>query len=151
MKTITPWRRKILRVPIILYRLRLGGLMGRRFLLLVHTGRKSGLARRTVLEIPLRDGPCIYLASGWGQKADWYRNLRTNPRARVILGVHLLPVDAEFLDPVESGHLMVRYANEHPRAARVLARLAGWVAEDQPAWYDLGHDHVPWVRLTVDR
>jgi hypothetical protein len=41
----------VLRLPSYLYRLRLGGLLGHRFLLLTHRGRKSGLTRRTPLEV----------------------------------------------------------------------------------------------------
>ena len=40
-------------MPIYLYRLDLGRLLGHRFLLLVHRGRKSGLLRETVLEVIL--------------------------------------------------------------------------------------------------
>jgi hypothetical protein len=37
--------------PVSLYRLHLGWLLGHRFLLLTHTGRRSGLRRQTVLEV----------------------------------------------------------------------------------------------------
>jgi hypothetical protein len=47
----TGWVRALLRLPILLYRLHLGWLLGHRFLLLTHVGRKSGLQRRTVLEV----------------------------------------------------------------------------------------------------
>ena len=40
-----------LRLPSYLYRFRLGGLLGHRFLLLTHRGCKSGLTRRTPLEV----------------------------------------------------------------------------------------------------
>jgi hypothetical protein len=39
------------RLPIYLYRLDLGRLLGHRFLLLVHQGRRSGLLRETALEV----------------------------------------------------------------------------------------------------
>jgi hypothetical protein len=41
------------RLPIYLYRLDLGRLLGHRFLLLVHRGRESGLLRETLLEVLL--------------------------------------------------------------------------------------------------
>ena len=43
------------RLPIYLYRLDLGWMLGHRFLLFVHLGRKSGLLRETVLEVLLHD------------------------------------------------------------------------------------------------
>ena len=39
------------RLPIWLYHSHLGWLLGTRFVLLTHTGRKSGLSRQTVLEV----------------------------------------------------------------------------------------------------
>jgi deazaflavin-dependent oxidoreductase (nitroreductase family) len=50
---------------------------GQRLLLLQHTGRKSGNARLTVLEVVARDqatGTYI-VASGFGEKADWFQIL----------------------------------------------------------------------------
>jgi len=43
--------RALLHLPVHLYHARLGVLLGHRFLLLVHTGRKTGAARETVLEV----------------------------------------------------------------------------------------------------
>jgi (p)ppGpp synthase/HD superfamily hydrolase len=48
------WRRLLLRTPLLVYRLHLGGLLGRRFPLLTHTGRRSGLRRQTDLQQFLR-------------------------------------------------------------------------------------------------
>ncbi len=39
-----------MRAPIGPYRIGLGGLLGRRFLLLEHVGRRSGLPRHTVID-----------------------------------------------------------------------------------------------------
>ncbi|GGT16702.1 hypothetical protein GCM10010271_19490 [Streptomyces kurssanovii] len=44
-------RRFVARLPVHLYRIGLGPLFGRRLLLLIHTGRTSGLTRRTVIEV----------------------------------------------------------------------------------------------------
>jgi hypothetical protein len=59
-------------LPIYLYRLDLGRLLGHRFLLLVHRGRKSGLLRETVLEVLLHDPATneSVVLSAWGEKAD---------------------------------------------------------------------------------
>lgn len=44
-----------LRLPLYLNRHDLGWMLGHRFLLLVHRGRKTGRARQTVLEVVLYD------------------------------------------------------------------------------------------------
>jgi deazaflavin-dependent oxidoreductase (nitroreductase family) len=74
------------RLPIYLYRLNLGWLLGHRFLQLVHRGRRSGLLRETVLEVLHYDpatGESVVL-SAWGEKADWYRNVEATPALEAI-------------------------------------------------------------------
>ena len=68
----TGLRRILFRTPIWLYRMRLGSLLGRRSLLLTHTGGKTGRRRRVVLEIVDHDPEhwIYHLASGYGQRAS---------------------------------------------------------------------------------
>lgn len=63
--------RFLLRLPILLYHLRLSWLLGNRFLL-KHIGRKSGLLRETVLEVVRydRDNHVYIVASGWGENSQ---------------------------------------------------------------------------------
>ncbi|HKI54146.1 MAG TPA: nitroreductase family deazaflavin-dependent oxidoreductase, partial [Anaerolineales bacterium] len=77
-----------LRLPIFLYRIKLGWLLGDRFLMLTHTGRKSGLPRHTVIEVVKHDKETdtYYVVSGWGEKSDWYRNIRKTPQVTVQSG-----------------------------------------------------------------
>ena len=73
-----------------LWRLGLGPLMSvwptvlGRYLVIVHTGRKSGLPRYTPVNYTLIDGE-IYVTAGFGQTADWVRNTRANPQVEVWL------------------------------------------------------------------
>ncbi|MFE3181054.1 hypothetical protein ACFXKR_09165 [Streptomyces violascens] len=50
-------RRTLSRLPVHLYRLGLGPLFGKRLLLLIHTGRVSGRARKVVVEVPREPTP----------------------------------------------------------------------------------------------
>jgi deazaflavin-dependent oxidoreductase (nitroreductase family) len=69
-------------IPILLYRLGMGVWVGRLFMLMTTTGRKSGQPRHTAIEFHEFEGkPTV--RSGWGTKTDWYRNLETNPPATV--------------------------------------------------------------------
>ena len=51
--------------------------LGRRFLLLVHTGRKTGKERRNVLEVMGSDPVAekFFVMTGWGENSDWWRNV----------------------------------------------------------------------------
>lgn len=96
----------------------LGPLFRGRLLLLVHTGRVSGLARRTTIEVvesTVTDGRrCWTVASGSGPGADWYRNLVRTPQATVQAGRRFHVVTAQFVAAEEGGELMARYAARHP-------------------------------------
>jgi len=82
------WLHTLLRVPTLLYRVHIGWLLGHRFLLLTHVGRKSGIRHHTVLEVVCyasSSRTCI-VASGWGEKAQWLKNITANPDIEVTLG-----------------------------------------------------------------
>jgi len=66
------------KTPVLLYRLGLGFLVGRLFMIMTTVGRKSGQPRRTAIEFHEYKG-CRYVFSAWGTKADWYRNIEANP------------------------------------------------------------------------
>jgi deazaflavin-dependent oxidoreductase (nitroreductase family) len=70
------------RLPIQLYRLGLGPIVGRLFMILTTTGRKSSLPRRHVIEFHSFAGR-KYVFSAWGDRADWYRNLQADSRVTV--------------------------------------------------------------------
>jgi deazaflavin-dependent oxidoreductase (nitroreductase family) len=66
------------KTPILLYRLGLGFVVGRLFMVMTTVGRKSGKPRRTAIEFHEYKGR-RYVFSAWGMKADWYRNIEANP------------------------------------------------------------------------
>lgn len=132
-----PLLRRALRMPIALYDLGLGRVLGHRFLLLHHTGAKTGLARRTPLEVVDRDeaSGTFYVAAGFGADSHWFRNLQAQPRARIDIAGRSIDVCARILSPEQSAALMVRYARKHPIPARILAKLMGFVVDGSEADY----------------
>ena len=115
----------LLRLPIVLYRLRLGWLLGQRFLLLEHIGRKSGQARKTVVEVIGHDraGDTYYIASGWGKRANWYQNLLATPKITIQVGRRRLNACAQALPPAEGARVLMDYRQKHPLATRELSRM----------------------------
>jgi deazaflavin-dependent oxidoreductase (nitroreductase family) len=114
-----------LRLPIWLYRVHLGWLLGDRFLMLTHTGRKSGLDRRTVIEIVQhnQDTDTYYVVSGWGDKSDWYQNIRKNPSVTIHTGRRQFKSTAEFIPAEKAVGIVQTYAREHPTAFNELSGL----------------------------
>jgi hypothetical protein len=104
------------RLPIALYRLGLGSLLGTRFLLLIHTGRKTGRERKTVLEVVRYDAekPLFIVAAGFQ------------------CGRRRWEMAAEFLSPERAGEELVDYGRRHPAALRELAGVMGYrVGKDE--------------------
>jgi len=116
------------RAPIWLYRLGLGDLLGKRFLLLTHTGRKSGLPRQNVLEVVRHDEEtdAYIVASGFGEKADWYRNIIAQPLVAIQVGKQHMAARAEQLPTPEAVREMLDYNRRHPTALRTLAGIMGY-------------------------
>ncbi|HEX5503647.1 MAG TPA: nitroreductase family deazaflavin-dependent oxidoreductase [Thermomicrobiales bacterium] len=142
--------RRILKLPALLYRWRLGWLLGHRFLALTHRGRKSGLLRRTVLEVVHYDPATreSVVVSGLGGAADWYRNIQAQPALAVQTGRRRYPPRQRFLTPEEAAAVAAEFARRHPLEARValwaLGRL-GWAAgAARPTWRALAAE-IPMV------
>jgi deazaflavin-dependent oxidoreductase (nitroreductase family) len=78
----------VFEAPVALYRLHLGWLLGNRFVLLMHTGRKAGRARFTVIEVVAYDRsiPEVVVIAAWGAHAQRVRNLKAAPAIGVQLG-----------------------------------------------------------------
>ncbi|MGC4961107.1 nitroreductase family deazaflavin-dependent oxidoreductase [Gordonia sp. DT218] len=136
--------RWLVRAPIILFRARLGFLFGGRLLLLEHTGRRTGEARYVVLETVERSTPAqVVIASGFGPRAQWFKNLQADPRCRVSIGwSSRRPALAEVLGTDDATAVMDRYRDAH---ARAYAELSGVIEEST----GLSIDDVPLVRLTL--
>jgi deazaflavin-dependent oxidoreductase (nitroreductase family) len=114
-----------LKLPLMLYRLHLGWLLGQRFLRLTHVGRRSGKHYRTVVEVvdhdPVTDSYIV--TSGWGDRSDWFRNIQKNPEVVINVGRRQLKAKAERLSGDEAEHWLLDYARKHPRTFRELAHV----------------------------
>jgi deazaflavin-dependent oxidoreductase (nitroreductase family) len=121
---VATWAAALLRVrwfvraPIGVYRARLGGLFGHRLLMLEHIGRKSGLARYVVLEVVSRPAPRSYIvASGFGARSQWFRNVETNPHVRLYIASHKpAPATAHLLDPTQAQAAIAAYRAAHAKS-----------------------------------
>jgi deazaflavin-dependent oxidoreductase (nitroreductase family) len=116
------------RLPIYLYRLGLGQLLGHRFMLLTHRGRRSGRVYQTALEV-VRYDPSLretVVASGWGERSDWYRNLKAHPALEIRTGRERYAPEQRFLAPEEVYREIVDYERRHPWAVRIVPSLLGF-------------------------
>ncbi|MCB0050028.1 MAG: nitroreductase family deazaflavin-dependent oxidoreductase [Caldilinea sp.] len=135
------------RLPIWLYRLGLGGILGGRFLLINHIGRKSGQPRQAVVEVVRHDeaSGTYIVCSGFGEEAQWFQNLMHTPDVTIQVGRRSLAVHAERLPAVAGGDEMVDYARRHPKSAAELAKFMGFTVDGSDADYRAVGETLPFV------
>jgi deazaflavin-dependent oxidoreductase (nitroreductase family) len=76
---------------------------GKRFLILTHVGRRSGVEHEVPLLYADYAGRWVVAASNMGDANDphWWRNLAKNPEARIQIGTEHIPVRARRAEPRE--------------------------------------------------
>jgi len=103
-------------------------MLGKRMLHLTHTGRKSGLAREVVLEVVRywEDTNTYVVAAAWGEKADWYQNVRRAPEVWIKVGRLSSAAMTTSLSEEDAERALLEYAAEHPTALRYLSSFMGF-------------------------
>jgi len=116
---ITKW---LMKMPILLYRLGLGFLIGDYILILTTKGRRSGQPRLTAIE-HRRLGGDHYVFSAWGSRPDWYRNILKDPHIHVWAGKRKFKGVAEVLTETEKAKAMCALLERYN--LRLIHRLLG--------------------------
>ena len=106
-------------------------MLGRRFLLLTHTGRYTSACHQTVLEVMeyRREGPEVVVMSGFGRNANWLRNIQAKPNPEVIVGAQSFVAAYRILDGAEAVRVLRGYERHNrfmPRGSPGADRLLGW-------------------------
>lgn len=116
------------KLPIALYRVRLGWLLGHRFLQLTHRGRKTSAIRQTVLEVVHYDAATNESAvvSAYGAKADWYQNIQASPPIEVRTARSHFTPQYRLLDPSERFTVLDTYQRRYRHAFRAVIRFLGY-------------------------
>ncbi len=139
---------RLARAPIGLYRAGMGFVFGSRMLMLEHIGRKSGQRRYVVLEVIGHETPNSYLiASGFGESAQWFRNVMAEPRVRISTGRRRsIPAQARRMTTAEADAALSIYIERHPRAWKT---LKGAIAGGFDGRLDPPGTELPIVELTA--
>ena len=116
--------KNIQKIHRLLYAIGLGPLIGRIILLLTTTGRRSGMRRVTPLQYELI-GNDYYVGAARGLKADWVRNIQTDPHVEVRVGARHFSADAEVVNDASrfADFLEVRL-ERHPRMIGLIMEKA---------------------------
>jgi deazaflavin-dependent oxidoreductase (nitroreductase family) len=113
----------LFKIPVLYYRIGLGWLIGKRFLLLTTFGRKSGKPRHTPLEYVHNTQEDAYrVAPGWGGNTDWYKNIQKNPNVTVQVGRRSFLASAEPAPDEEAAEFMMNTSRQNPQMDKVWNR-----------------------------
>jgi F420H(2)-dependent quinone reductase len=96
---------------------RIGSKLGSQTILLLHhTGRKSGNAYVTPIAYFDYEGKYLVVASNWGREkqADWFLNLKAQPRAEIEIRGKRIPVEAHEAEGSEYERLWKFATEKHP-------------------------------------
>lgn len=100
-----------------------------RFLVLNHIGRKSGLLRRTPVNYAEVDGE-IYITSGFGKVAHWYKNIMALPHIEVWLPDGAWQVDVEDVTDCEQHITIMREVIKNSGFAAFVAGINPYTISD---------------------
>ncbi|MFT3891055.1 MAG: nitroreductase family deazaflavin-dependent oxidoreductase [Anaerolineales bacterium] len=117
----------LFKLPLLLYQIKLGWLLGNRFMQITHIGRRSGKVRKTILVVLGFDPQTqeLLAVSAW-KGSDWYYNIQAKPAMEVESGrVHYVP-QQRTLSPEEIATAFVGYCRQNPIFSRIVCRIPGW-------------------------
>lgn len=117
----------IFKLPVFLYRMRLGGLLGKRFVQITQRGRRSGKIHQTILAVLRFDeNTREFLAVSAWDGSDWYYNIQASPALQIESGnVRFVP-QQRILSPEEITTALLEYRKRHPIFSRMICRIPGW-------------------------
>jgi deazaflavin-dependent oxidoreductase (nitroreductase family) len=120
----------IFKLPVYLYQLKLGWLMGTRFMQITHVGRRSGKVRRTILAVLRFDEQTkeLFAVSAW-KGSDWYYNIQASPALQVESGFVRYVPEQRTLSPEEITTAFIEYRRQHPIFSRIICRIPGWKSD----------------------
>lgn len=143
------WKAFFWRAPIFFYRAGLGWMLGKRFLLLNHIGRKSGLPRQAVLEVVHHTSDAYYVASGFGEKSHWFQNIMHTPEVKIQVGRRKMNATAERLPFPAAKTILNAYAQAHPFALKELSRIIGLSYDGSEADLEKLANLLPIVKFVI--
>jgi deazaflavin-dependent oxidoreductase (nitroreductase family) len=124
--------RWLLKAPVVLYDAHAGWLLGHRFLLLRHRGRRSHRLYSTVLEV-VAWRPATREAvglSGFGHRSQWYRNVLAGQAVEVQVARRRFLAAVRPLGVEEAVGVLADYERRNrlavPLVRAVLSKLAGF-------------------------
>lgn len=124
----TALRRWLYRLPLLLRRAGIRGyerILGIDWIAVTTRGRRSGRPHTVVLDVIGRDegADTWYVSPANGRRSEWVRNALADPDVTVEVGRRRAAARARDATGAEGAEVFLRFLRDHPRYARLVARL----------------------------
>jgi len=124
------------KMPLLLHKLGMGGwehLIGAEWMLITTTGRKTGKRRETMVDVMNYDkvSDTYYIEAAYGSRADWCRNIKSNPVFEAQVGRRKFHAQAEKLNETDTGEMLVQFFRRKPTYTRSVMAMVGMKFKDE--------------------
>ncbi len=122
-KQISKFSRFFLKLPYFFYNKITAVLYGKRLIQITTIGRTSKKERKTLLEVigMYKNSPVVIAA--FGEKSDWIKNLRKNPKTIIVWSSKRYISNVSWLGKQESENILELYKEEHPNLVKFYEQL----------------------------
>ncbi len=131
------------KAPLLMHKLGFGGwerLIGAQWMLITTIGRKTGKRRETMVDVMDYDkaNDTFYIEAAYGARADWYKNIQSNPVFEAQVGRRKFKARAGALSTEGAGELLVQFYRQKPAYTRSVMAMAGMKFNGEDELRELG-------------
>ena len=131
------------KVPVWLHKMGLGGwerLIGAQWMFITTKGRKTGKPRNSMVDVMDYDKATdtYYIEAAYGARADWYKNMQSNPVFEAQVGRRKFKARAGALSTEGASDMLVQFYRPKPAYTRSVMAMAGMKFKDEDELRILG-------------
>ena len=131
------------KTPLLMHKLGFGGwerLIGAQWMLITTIGRKTGKRRETMVDVMDYNeaNDTYYIEAAYGTRADWYKNIQSNPIFEAQVGRRKFKAHAGALTTEGAAELLVRFYRQKPAYTRSVMAMAGMKFKDENELREMG-------------
>lgn len=131
------------KTPLLMHKLGFGGwerLIGAQWMLITTIGRKTGKRRETMVDVMDYNeaNDTYYIEAAYGMRADWYKNIQSNPIFEAQVGRRKFKARAGALTTEGAAELLVRFYRQKPAYTRSVMAMAGMKFKDENELREMG-------------
>ncbi|RJP53840.1 MAG: nitroreductase family deazaflavin-dependent oxidoreductase [Anaerolineaceae bacterium] len=118
------------KIPVWLHKMGFGGwerLIGAQWMLITTTGRKTGRRREVMVDVMDYNEATdtYYIEAAYGARADWLRNIQSNPIFEAQVGRRNFKARANAISSEGASELLVQFYRRKPAYTRSVMAMAG--------------------------